>query len=139
MKKIITVLFSLVLIAAVFSGCVKAEKPNTKNTEIDYGTSQLYTQEDMDSAIEIIKKEVNDWEVSEVYNIRYAGDDISTGETKYYQADYGYDEVIAFTSDFHTARHAGGAWVRNEDYEGWSWLLGRTNGGDWELFTWGWA
>ena len=138
MKRIAIFLMTLLVIAAVCSGCVKADKPNTKNTVIDYGTSDIYTKEDMNSAIELIKKQINGWEVAKVYNIRYAGDDISTDETEYYQADYGYDEVIAFTSDFHTAFNAGGAWNRNEDYDGWIWLLGRNDKGNWELYDWGW-
>ena len=51
--------------------------------------------------------------------------------------DKEYDECIVFTSSFHSPVEGGGAWEPDYDYENWEWYLGRTEGGSWDLLTWG--
>ena len=55
MKKIITVTLCIVLVL-LFAGCGK--NGDTSKVEIDYGASSIYSKEEIDSAIEIIKKAV---------------------------------------------------------------------------------
>ena len=52
MKKIITVMLCIVLVL-LFAGCGK--NGDTSKVEIDYGASSVYSKEEIDSAIEIIK------------------------------------------------------------------------------------
>ena len=42
---------------------------------IDYGTSALYTKEDMDEAIQLIRQEFDTWTGCELHSIRYTSDD----------------------------------------------------------------
>lgn len=59
MKKIITVMLCIVLVL-LFAGCGK--NGDTSKVEIDYGASFVYSKEEIDSAIEIIKKQFASFE-----------------------------------------------------------------------------
>ena len=59
MKKIITVTLCIVLVL-LFAGCGK--NGDTSKVEIDYGASSVYSKEEIDSAIEIIKKQFASFE-----------------------------------------------------------------------------
>ena len=59
MKKIITVTLCIVLVL-LFAGCGKND--DTSKVEIDYGASSVYSKEEIDSAIEIIKKQFASFE-----------------------------------------------------------------------------
>ena len=59
MKKIITVMLCIVLVL-LFAGCGK--NGDTSKVEIDYGASSVYSKEEIDSAIEIIKKQFASFE-----------------------------------------------------------------------------
>ena len=53
-------------------------------------------------------------------------------------AQYDADEAIVLLSDFHVGPSGGdGSLNQNSDYTGWSWILVRSKGGNWELKTWG--
>ena len=113
---------------------------NLSDVTIDYKTSELYTKEDMDSAIEEIEKEFSTWEGCVLYSISYTDDTKCTDNLSYINTlavDKKYDECIVFTSNFHSPVEGGGAWEPDYDYENWEWYLGRTEGGNWDLLTWG--
>lgn len=113
---------------------------DVSNVVIDYGTSEVYTKEDMDQAIEVIEKEFGSWEGCELKEISYTNDQKCSDNLSYINSlgmDMKYDECIVFTSMFHSPVEGGGAWEADTDYENWDWYLGRTDGGNWELLTWG--
>lgn len=113
---------------------------NISGVKIDYKTSEVYTQEDMDEAIEIIEKEFSTWEGCVLYEISYTDDTKCSDNLSYINTlavDKEYDECIVFTSSFHSPVEGGGAWEPDYDYENWEWYLGRTEGGSWDLLTWG--
>jgi D-alanyl-D-alanine carboxypeptidase len=111
-----------------------------KPTSIEYGTSELYSQQDMDSAIEIITNEFDSWDGCKLYSINYTDDNLCQRELKYCNtlAKEGvtYDECIVFRMQFRSPVFGGGAWNANFRYD-WSWYLARIEGGEWELLTWG--
>jgi D-alanyl-D-alanine carboxypeptidase len=45
--------------------------------------------------------------------------------------------VISFYTDFHSPVEGGGAWEPDTEYNDDEWWLARTEGGAWELLTWG--
>ena len=53
MKRLIAMVLCLLFVISL-AGCGKG---NTKNLVIDYGTSSIYTKDDMDEAIDVIKKQ----------------------------------------------------------------------------------
>ena len=63
MKKVIEMVVCCMLIVTLV-GCKNAV---TTNVKIDYGTSAIYTKEDMDSAIDTIKETFKSFEGCELY------------------------------------------------------------------------
>ena len=141
MKKIITVTLCIVLVL-LFAGCEK--NGDTSEVEIDYGASSVYSKEEIDSAIEIIKKQFASFEGCELHSLSYMPDeecnnadniewmnDLRTDDNK-----EAFTQCIAFESSFRSPKKGGGAWEANEEYT-WSWWLARSEGGEWNLMTWG--
>jgi len=54
-KKVIIIVIAILCVAAVI-GFVITKVVTTPKVEIDYGTSDIYTQKDMDEAIKVIKR-----------------------------------------------------------------------------------
>lgn len=135
-RKIICVsLLSVFLCFAIIFACASL-KPAT----IDYGTSDVYSQEDMDSAINLIKERFSKWQGCKLYSISYTDDGLCERELDYCNtlADDGivYDQCIVFRTSFRSPIFGGGAWNANFKYD-WSWYLARSQNGTWELLTWG--
>ena len=109
--------------------------------EISYGTSALYSKEEMDKAIAKIEEEFSTWEGCELHMIRYASDACNSEENIAWMNELkegqNYTACIEFLSDFRSPAEGGGAWEENREYTGWNWWLARTDDGDWELLTWG--
>ena len=108
---------------------------------IDYGSSELYTQEDMDAAIAQICEKFAAWEGCQMHTICYAGDETCTEDNLEWLNSLGdghdFTQYIEFISSFHSPVEGVGAWEPDTEYEDWHWSLGRTDGGDWELISWG--
>ncbi len=114
--------------------------------EIDYGSSELYSQEDIDQAMAIVKDNVAAWgEGFTLKNIRYAGDDANSEENIKWinelaegqDKDPVYLEVMELMTDFHTPAEFPEitAWEADQDYTDYQWWFGRTKGGSWELLS----
>lgn len=112
------------------------------NVEIDYGQSAIYSKEDMDAAIKLIKREFSTWNGCELHSIRYTSDECNSQENLDWMNSLGegsgkYTQCIEFVSDFHSADSYDLGFNPDEEYTGWGWWLARTDGGKWELMTWG--
>ncbi len=106
---------------------------------IDYGTSDLYTTEDLDEAIAVIREEFDRMEGCELHSLTYAGDEASLEELDYCNslADREtYVDSLLFRSSFRSPKEAIGAWEPDTEYT-WTWSLARTDGGEWVLVTYG--
>ena len=139
------ILACLLLAALVLlAGC--GAKPGDK-VLVDYGSSTLYTKDDMDAAISQIMKEFNTWKGCELHSIRYASDEQCNTENLAWlnrtetarDAKEKFTQVISFVSDFHSPKKNTEMDAWNEDYEytDWQWWLGRSDGGKWKLVDWG--
>lgn len=112
---------------------------------VDYGTSDLYSQEEMDPAITEFKKEFEQWDGCELHSVKYAGDECNSEENLKWLnslADGGdYTQCIEFLTDFHSPvleeQLEGTAWEPDHEYADYQWWLARKDGGDWELVSWG--
>ena len=140
MKKKISAAFCLVMLL-LFVGCEKADISKVK---IDYGTSSVYSEEDMNAAIDVIKKQFGLFEGCELHSISYTSDeecsnadniewmnDLRTEDNKEI-----FTQCIAFDSSFRSPKKGGGAWEADKEYT-WLWWLARSEGGKWKLMTWG--
>lgn len=134
-KKILTIVSSDILTLIIIFACISLWPAS-----IDYGTSDIYSRQDMSDAVNLIKKEFYSWAGCKLYSINYTDDGLCQRELEYCNtlAEEGvtYDECIVFRMQFRSPVFGGGAWNANFRYD-WSWYLARTEGGEWELLTWG--
>ena len=67
-KKKVTIIVIVVLCVAAVIGFVITKIVTTPKVEIDYGTSDIYTQKDMDEAIKVIKRKIRHMKGFELHN-----------------------------------------------------------------------
>ena len=112
MKKLVMVL----LLAACFCGLAGCGKDSISEAKIDYGNSEIYSKEDMDAAINLIKDEFSTWNGCELHSISYSSDDECNSENIEWMNDLAdgaannFTQCIMFESDFHSPKNGGGAW-----------------------------
>ena len=115
--------------------------------EVDYGSSSLYSKEDIDAAVDAVMAEFNTWKGCTMKRIAFT-DDRSCSEALTYCNEMRekdapeFDEAMLLTSDFHSPSEEeskGTAWEPDKDYTDYTWTLARTNSGEWQLLTWGYA
>ena len=113
------------------------------NVTVDYSTSELYTQEDLEEAAVQVKCKFASFSGCELHSLRYAGDGCNTEENLAWmnQLDegQGYVQVVEFISDFHSPvqPYEDTAWEPDKEYTDWEWWMARTPDGGWQLLTWG--
>ena len=125
-----TVVLCLLLIMA-FSLC--ACSSNVRDVQTEAVLSELYSQDEIDSAIEMIKKEFSEqWKGCTLLEIHYAGDNTSR-EFQDWADRNAADEVIVLLSSFYVDSSGGGGSLNpNYTYTGWNWILVRSNKGTWK-------
>ncbi len=109
--------------------------------KINYGTSEIYTQAEMDSAIKIVKKQFGKWKGCKLKNIRYAGDNCNSAENLKWLNDLrpneNFTQCIEFFSDFYVSKTTNTVFNPDSEYKDYQWWLARKNGGSWKLLTFG--
>ena len=108
---------------------------------IDYGTSSIYSGDDFEEAIALIRAEFDTWEGCEMHSIRYAGDECNSEENIKWlnelKEGQNYTQCMEFLTNFHSPVEGGGAWEPDMEFEDYQWYLGRSDTGSWELLSWG--
>lgn len=127
MKKTIKFLLCAVIIYSLF-----ACGGNVKDLTIIEVESEVYTADEINSAIETIKKEFKkSWKGCTLKEIYYAGDDISS-DYQYSADSNDADDVIVLLSSFDVDSSGGdGSFNPNSTYDNWMWILVRNAGGKW--------
>ena len=153
MKKTIALLLAAMMLFALCA-CGAKEEAAPAGSEaaeaaqtVDYGTSELYTTEDMDAAIALIRDQIGQWEGVELQNVRYAGDEAVTEENLAWlnslegaDSENPFTQVIEFVTDFHVSADIDQTVLTLEpdtDYTDYQWWLARTEGGEWQLMSMG--
>ena len=117
------------LLPMIFSLSAGGSVKDVKTHEVP---SELYSQADIDSAIEVIKGEFpTDWKGCTLTEIYYAGDDESKAHQEW--ADrHNAEEVIVLLSSFDVDSSGGdGSFNPDSTYSGWAWILVRSGKGPW--------
>ena len=144
--KRICAFFIVVSCILALAGCSKEpEVTVTDGVTISYGKSSIYTKEDMDEAIALIREKFDTWEGCELHSISYVSDEKNNAENIGWMneleaandAEEVFAQCILFISDFHSPIENSGAWNPDQEYTGWQWWLARAEGGQWKLMTWG--
>lgn len=141
MKRVFALLLSMVC-AFNLIGC---GNKTVSEANIDYGTSSIYTEEDMNAAIELIKREFKTWDGCELHSIAYSSDDECNKSNIAWMNDLEaandaketFTQCIMFQSSFHSPKEASGGLNADEEYTGWQWWLARSERGQWKLMAWG--
>ena len=152
MKKTIALLLAAMMLFALCACGAKEEAPAGSEAgeaaqTVDYGASELYTTEEMDSAIALINDQIGQWEGVELKSLRYAGDEAMTEENVAWlnelegaDSENPFTQVIEFVSDFHVGADIDQTVLTFEpdtDYTDYQWWLARTEGGEWQLMSMG--
>ena len=128
MKKIVCIILCILLVFSLSACGGDVSEVNTHNVN-----SEIYSQEDINAAIDTIKKEfMMNWGGCTLTEIYYAGDDSSKDHQDWADRNNA-DEVIVLVSSFDVDSSGGdGSLNPNSTYSDWSWILVRTNGGKWQ-------
>ena len=106
--------------------------------EVELGSSEIYSPEDLDKAAEAVRTGFADFEGCMLHRIRYAGDESCTEENLKWlnelNPDGKYTQVAEFLTDFYSPVESG-AWEADTEYTDYQWWLARTDGGDWEVVS----
>lgn len=126
MKKKISLLLCCLFVLCACGG-------NTKNVKTHIVNSKIYTQEDINAAVETIKKEFHkEWNGCTLTEIYYAGDDTSKNYQDWADCNDA-KEVIVLLSSFDVDSSGGdGSLNPNSTYDDWIWILVRTTDGQWK-------
>lgn len=134
---------SLLLCAALLVCCASCGG-NVRNAKTHHVDSALYTEKDIEDAIQTIKDMIRldpGWHGVTLTEIYYAGDEITQRESEYYLAWEklsDMDELIVLMSSFDVDGSGGdGSLNPNSTYDDWNWILVRKNGGEWIHFEHG--
>ena len=145
-------LVSASVMILVLSACGTKTTGPAPEVAIDLGSSSLYTQEELNTAILLIRDKFATFTGCELHSIRYAGDDANNEENLEWlnslrevrsnipPEDVGkqYVQVAEFLSDFHSPVEEGPyAWELDMEYKDYQWWLGRLEDGRWEIVSWG--
>lgn len=145
-KNKISIVILVALCCMMISSCGQ-QNGKTDNFKTDYKTSEIYSRQDMDNAIKIIKEAFKGWKGCELHQIRYVGDECNNDEKIKWMNDLSdtndlepkFSQCIQFECDFHSPIKESDmdAFNPDEEYTDWSWWLARTEDGEWHLMTWG--
>ncbi|MBQ6000275.1 MAG: hypothetical protein IJL15_01930 [Clostridia bacterium] len=90
---------------------------------VDFGSSELYTKEELEAAAPQVKCKFASFAGCELHSLRYAGDQCNSEENIAWanKLDEGknYIQIIEFLTDFHTSES--GAWEPNQEYTDYPW------------------
>ena len=124
--------FLSLFLAAVLLLALAACGGNVKDVQTKAVASEMYTQNDIDAAIDVIKKDFSrSWKGCTLTEISYAGDDVSREHQDWADRNNA-DEVLVLTSTFDVDESGASPSLNpGQTYTRWMWILVRTNGGTW--------
>ena len=101
----------------VLTGC----PGNVENVVIDNGDSKLYTTEEIDDVVDLVKDEFKTLDGCTLYTLSYAGDEWSEREKDYRnsgQEETKYVSCIVLNSSFCSPRNGGGGGMQLQNIPG---------------------
>lgn len=133
MKKKLIILIFIICIILIGLAIIFKNKGNTSNVRIISKKSQIYSKDDIDSAIAVTQKYFKEnFEGCSLLEIGYIGD--QKNNTYLDKASYyNKEQVIVLTSNFYVSP-SGGDCSLNQDfqYKNWIWILVRNKNENWE-------
>ena len=104
---------------------------DVSNVEQKFAGSEIYSQKDIDSAAVVVKKYFkSNFKGCTLTDIVYPGDDEE--QFNALADEYDADQGVILVSSFDTGESGGdGSLNKNSTYDGWQWMLVRSDGGKW--------
>lgn len=121
----------ILAVAVMFS--LSACGGDVSNVQTRNVASKMYTSDEIEDAINVIKREFGtSWSGCTLTEIYYAGDEYSSEHQDWADRNHA-DEVIVLLSSFDVDESGGdGSLNPNSTYDEWNWILVRSNGGKWK-------
>ena len=134
MKRIVTFLL-VILLTLSLAGCGWG---STRGLQTKIGSSDVYTQEDMESAIKIVTEFFRkEFEGCTLKTLEYS-EELTEDDAEEWAQQYDAQQAIVLISSFYVAPNGGdGSLNTDSTYENWQWILVRNPGENWTLKTWG--
>lgn len=137
MKKILV--FGLAVLVLIFAGVHFMNRGgDVRNVERMTAENTLYTQEEIDTAMDIaIKAFSQGFEGCKLLTIAYDEEE-TLAEIQCQRERHGELKLMVLVSSFHAGENAESCFERDMIYTGWKWIL--QNGDDgWKMINWGYA
>ena len=134
MKRIVTFLL-VILLTLSLAGCGRG---STRGLQTKIGSSDVYTQEDIESAIKIVTEFFRkEFEGCTLKTLEYS-EELTEDDAEEWAKQYDAQQAIVLISSFYVAPNGGdGSLNTDSTYENWQWILVRNPGENWTLKTWG--
>lgn len=137
-KKVILILLVILAAALIAGAAIFVGRGDTKKVTELIGDSDLYTAEEIESAMAVVEKEFRKSFSGCTLTKLWYDENVCKLEQGDWTAQYGTDEAIVLLSDFDVGESGGdGSLDPGTTYKNWEWILVRNAGGEWELKTWG--
>ena len=121
------------IIAALATAC----SGNIKNVNIAEYSSDIYSDADIDSAVNTVLDYFKKFSHCTLTQISYAGDEAAEEEYNRLAERVNADEVMVLLSSFDTDHFVEGGFSPDYTYNNWNWILVRSDDGEWEVFDYG--
>lgn len=134
------ILISLAILAAilVILGALFIDRGDTKQVIEKIGDSDLFTAEEIESAMAAVKKEFRKSFRDCTLTKLWYDENVCKLEQEDWKTQYHADDAIVLLSDFEVGRSGGDKSLNaGSAYKNWEWILVRNTGGEWEIKTWG--
>ena len=140
MKKLILGMVAIITSVVLIAGC---GGNNIKDAKQDL-PSERYTAEEIDTAKDIVIKDFEsgseNWQGCTLLSIYYPGDKHIEEYYSGWEERYNADEIIVLVSCFKTDKNIPlGPLEPDEVYDGYNFILARSNGGEWVIVECGYA
>ena len=136
MKRIVTFLL-VILLTLSLAGCGWG---STRGLQTKIGSSDVYTQEDIESAVKIVKEFFRkEFEGCTLKTLEYS-EELTRDDAEEWAEQYDAEEAIVLLSSFTVGIYGSdGSLNPGSTYENWQWILTRNSGEAWTLQTWGYG
>ncbi len=136
-KKFMLILLAILTAALAIGAVILGDRGDVQNVTVKIGDSDLYSTEDIESAMAVVEKEFKaSFRNCTLTNLWY-DETICKLEQNDWVEQYGADEAIVLLSNFTVGKSGVKSLNANSTYKNWEWILVRSDGGEWELKTWG--
>ena len=124
-----------VLIFCIYCMILTSCNGDTSKTDLDLGNSELFTQKEMEGAVNCIKREFRGFGGCTMLNLRYGEKETKKAGSQWEKDAEQKGRVAIFVSDFETGSTGGdGSLEPDSKYPDWQWIVIKDHiTGEWQV------